>query len=249
MNKKILSIKNLYKSFNNNEVTDVLDNINIDVYKGEFVSIVGTSGCGKSTLLNIIAKLDKQSSGSIIYYLDNNDVIGYIMQEPAHFPWLNIEKNALFASNIKKINNEDYITNLLKKYGLYSFKNKYPSELSGGMKQRISLIRTIGLKPSLLLLDEPFSQLDYQSRLSISSDIHKLVKDHNITVILITHDISEAISLSDRIIVLSKRPAHIKNIYTLEFDKYLSPVERRKNNLFLSYFDLIGKDLDLFEES
>ena len=117
------------------------------------------------------------------------------------------------------------------------------------MKQRISLIRTIGLKPSLLLLDEPFSQLDYQSRLSISSDIHKLVKDHNITVILITHDISEAISLSDRIIVLSKRPAHIKNIYTLEFDKYLSPVERRKNNLFLSYFDLIGKDLDLFEES
>lgn len=249
MNNELLSIKDLNKSFNNNEVVDVLNNINMDVYKGEFISIVGTSGCGKSTLLNIIAKLDKPSSGLVKYYFNNNDIIGYMMQEPALFPWLNIEKNALFAINVKNLNNNNYIMDLLKKYGLYEFKNKYPSELSGGMKQRISLIRTIGLKPTLLLLDEPFSQLDYQSRLSISNDVYNLVKENKITTILITHDISEAISLSDKIIVLSKRPAHIKNIYNLEFSKNLSPIERRKDKLFLYYFDLIGKDLDLFEES
>ncbi|MBR5662270.1 MAG: ATP-binding cassette domain-containing protein [Bacilli bacterium] len=247
MNDKLLSIKNLNKTFNVNEPINVLININIDIFKGEFISIVGTSGCGKSTLLNIIANLDKESSGYINYFFDNTDSIGYMMQEAALFPWLNVEKNALFAAKMKNINNNNYIDNLLKKYGLYEFKYKYPSELSGGMKQRLSLIRTLGLKPKLLLLDEPFSQLDYQSRISISSDVYKLAKENNITTILVTHDISEAISLSDRIIVLSKRPAHIKNIYSLQFDKNLLPIERRKEKLFLSYYELIGKDLDMFE--
>ena len=243
-NKKIISISNLSKSFNN---INVINNVSLDVSEGEFLSIVGTSGCGKSTLLNIIAKLDKPSLGKITYHINDNDYVGYMMQDAALFPWLTIEKNAQLASKLKNVYNYNFINTLLKKYGLYDFKNKYPKDLSGGMKQRVSLIRTISLKPKLLLLDEPFSQLDYQSRLSISSDVYRLVKENNITTILITHDISEAISLSNRIIVLSKRPASIKSSYIIDIDKSLSPIERRKDKKFLYYFDLIGKDLDLFE--
>ena len=247
MNKRVLlSIRNLSKEFkNDNKKTRVLDNISLDVFNGEFLTIVGTSGCGKSTLLKIIANLDTPSDGNI--YINNND-IGYMMQDSALFPWLNIEKNANLASKIKGIQSKEYILNLFKKYGLYNFKNKYPKDLSGGMKQRVSLIRTIATKPKLLLLDEPFSQLDYQTRLLVSLDVYNLIKENNITVILITHDISKAISLSDRVIVLSKRPASIKKIYNIEIDKSLNPIERRKNENFMNYYDQICKDLELFSD-
>ena len=249
MKNKLVSINNLNKKYTNDfEEIDVLNNINLDIFEGEIVSIVGTSGCGKSTLLNIIARIETPSSGNIIYNSNTENNIGYMMQDSALFPWLNIEKNANLALKIKKKSSSEYVSSLLKEYGLYSFKNKYPKDLSGGMKQRVSLIRTIALKPKLLLLDEPFSQLDYQSRLSISSDVYKLVKTNNISVILITHDIEEAISLSDRIIVLSNRPASIKNIYEINFDKNMVPIDRRKNSSFINYFENIGKDLEIFEK-
>lgn len=249
MKNKLISINNLNKKYTNDfEEIDVLNNINLDIFEGEIVSIVGTSGCGKSTLLNIIARIETPSSGNIIYNSNLENSIGYMMQDSALFPWLNIEKNANLALKIKKKSSSEYVSSLLKEYGLHSFKNKYPKDLSGGMKQRVSLIRTIALKPKLLLLDEPFSQLDYQSRLSISSDVYKLVKINNITVILITHDIEEAISLSDRIIVLTNRPASIKNIYEINFDKNMVPIERRKNSSFINYFENIGKDLEIFEK-
>lgn len=245
MKKKLVEIRSLSKEYSN--TTKVIDNISFDVYEGEIVSIVGTSGCGKSTLLNIISGLLKGSKGSIIYNFDKNN-IGYMMQEPALFPWLTIIDNAKLGCNIKKIKNDDYINELLDKYDLKNFINKHPYELSGGMKQRVSLIRTVATMPDLLLLDEPFANLDYQSRLLISKDVYNLIKSNNITTIIITHDISEAISMSDRVIVLSKRPCSIKNIYTIDLENKSDPVSNRKDKSFLKYFESIGKDLELFNE-
>ena len=247
MKNKVLEIKNLSKSYisNSNDIK-VLDNISFDVFKGEILCIVGTSGCGKSTLLNIISGTDNCYDGVIKYNI-NKDNIGYMFQEPALFPWLNIRKNSSVGCDIKKIDSEDYINKLLDRYGLIDFENKYPNNLSGGMKQRVALIRTISLKPSLLLLDEPFAALDYQTRLSISKDVYNVIKENNTTAIIITHDISEAISMADRVIVLSKRPTHIKNIYDIKLDHKADPVSNRKDSKFALYYELLGKDLDLFE--
>ena len=247
MNKnKILEVKNLCKSFQHNqEKIDVLNNINFDVYDGEIISIVGTSGCGKSTLLNIINGIDKDYTGYIKYNFDEKQ-IGYMLQEPALFPWLNIKKNASLACDIKNINNYEYIDYLLKRYNLSEFADKFPNSLSGGMKQRVALIRTITSKPKLLLLDEPFAALDYQTRLKISNDVYNLIKENNIPAIIITHDISEAISLSDRVIVLSKRPSSIKKIYNIILKNKMDPIPNRKDEFFTKYYDLIGRDLDIF---
>lgn len=245
----VLEIHNLYKSFiNKNENIDVINNISFNVRSGEIISIVGTSGCGKSTLLNIISGLIDKTSGSVIKNISDDD-IGYMMQEPALFPWLTIKKNATLGCLIKNIKNDDYIDELLKKYDLLKFKNKFPKDISGGMKQRVALIRSIATKPKLLLLDEPFAALDYQSRLSIGYDVFKIIKNNSMSAVIITHDISEAISMSDRVIVLSKRPCKIKNIYDIKMDNSSSPIERRKDKNFSYYFELIGKDLDLFNET
>ena len=246
MKNRLLSIKNLNKKFKNNkDITKVLENITFDVFEGEIISIIGPSGCGKSTILNIISNLIDPEEESIMYNFDKKN-IGYMMQSDALFPWLNIEKNAKLGCDIKQINNYDYIDKLLKEFKLYDFKNKFPNALSGGMKQRVSLIRTISTKPKLLLLDEPFASLDYQSRLTISNDIYKLIKENNISAIIITHDISEAISMSDRVIVLTKRPAKIKNIYKIDLYEKKEPIDNRKDKYFNNYYELILKDLDLF---
>ena len=243
---KVLEVSNISKSFQNSkEKIDVLNNINFDVYDGEIVSIVGTSGCGKSTLLNIINGLDENYDGVVKYNFDKNE-IGYMLQEPALFPWLTIKKNASLACDVKKIENQNYIDYLLNRYNLSEFSNKFPNSLSGGMKQRVALIRTITSKPKLLLLDEPFAALDYQTRLKISNDVYNLIKENNIPTIIITHDISEAISLSDRVIVLSKRPAFIKKIYEIKLKDKSDPISNRKDAYFSTYYESIGKDLDIF---
>lgn len=248
MNNKILEVRNISKSYvNNNEVINVLNNISFDLYDGEIISIVGTSGCGKSTLLNVISGLDKEYEGDIKFNISEND-IGYMFQNDALFPWLNNYQNASFSSKIKNIDKHDYIDELLDRYGLVEFKYKYPKDLSGGMKQRLALIRTISVKPKLLLLDEPFASLDYQNKLLIGNDVYRLVKENNMSLILITHDISEAISLSDRVIVLSNRPSTIKNIYDINLESKSDPISNRKDINFSSYFELIGKDLNLFHE-
>lgn len=198
---KILSLKNISKKYQakNGEIV-AIENISFDVEKGEFVSIIGPSGCGKSTLLSIISGLEEKNSGSI--FIDNEEVIGlsakigYMLQKDSLLEWRTIYDNVIFGLEVKKIKNrenEEYVINLLKKYGLYEFKDKYPTQLSGGMRQRVALIRTLAIKPRILLLDEAFSALDYQTRIMVTNDIFQILKNEQITVLMVTHDISEGI--------------------------------------------------------
>ena len=218
---KLLEINNLSKSYYSiKSETKVLDNISFDLYKNEFLGIVGPSGCGKSSILNIISGIDKNYFGNI--KKDKKITIGYMFQEDTLFNWLTVYDNALLGLKIlRKINNDSikYATELLKKYKLYEFKDKYPNELSGGMKQRLSLIRTLAIKPDILLLDEPFSALDYQTRKIVSSDVYNIIKKEYKTVIMVSHDIEEAVNYCDRVIVLSKIPSIIKKIYKIENNK------------------------------
>ena len=210
--KKILQLKDICFSYHSLAgETIVLNNVTFTVNEGEFIAIVGPSGCGKSTLLNIICGLTKAKSGT--YIMPEEISIGYMLQHDHLFEWRTIFENVTIGLEIQnKMTKEniDYVENLLESYGLYEFKDKKPSELSGGMKQRAALIRTMALHPGILLLDEPFSALDYQTRLMVSSDIGRLIRSTHKTAILVTHNLSEAISLADRVIVLSRRPATIK---------------------------------------
>ena len=242
---KLLSVKNLNKVYyKNKEETEAIKDISFDLYEGEFISIVGPSGCGKSTLLNILTNMDIQTKGKIEF--KNQLKLGYMLQSDSMLSWRKIIENALLGLEIKKKKtkeNIEYVKNLFKKYGLEEFINKYPNELSGGMKQRVALIRTLALKPDILILDEPFSKLDYQSRLKVSDDVYKMIKGEGKTALMVTHDLSEAISISDRVIVLSQRPCIIKNIYKIEREKEGTPIENRKDKNFANYYDLIWKDL------
>lgn len=188
-----LCIKNLKKIYHDElGETLAIDNINIDINEKEFISIVGPSGCGKSTLLSILAGLEKKSDGNISI---NSDVkLGYMLQNDSLFPWRTVYDNCLLGLEVKNKLNDDTIKNvlsLLKQYGLYEFKDKYPRNLSGGMKQRVALIRTITLNPDILLLDEPFSALDYQTRITLSEDLYNIIKKENKTAIMVTHDLAE----------------------------------------------------------
>ena len=244
--KEVLKLKNVNKKYQakNGEV-EALSNITFDVQEGEFLSIIGPSGCGKSTLLSVIAGLEQKTSGDI----QINGRLGYMLQKDSLLEWRTIYNNIKFGleKNHKKTKeNKEYIKKLLKKYGLYEFKDKYPNQLSGGMRQRVALIRTLATKPKILLLDEAFSALDYQTRIMVTNDIFQILKNENITAIIVTHDISEAISMSDRIVVLTKRPATVKNIHTIDFEiSNRNPINCRESPKFSKYFDAIWKELDV----
>ena len=244
---KLLEINNISKTFNtlNGEI-NAIKSISFDVNNEQFIAIVGSSGCGKSTLLNIISGLLEKTNGTIKFYKEN-PIIGYMLQEDALLPYLNILDNATLGLSLKKIKtkeNIEYTKRLLETYGLKDFIYKYPKELSGGMKQRVALIRTLAIKPDILLLDEPFSALDYQSRLSVSEDVYNIIKKEKKTVIMITHDIAEAISFSDKIIVLSKRPSIVKKIYDIKMGNKSTPINNRTCKEFSDYYDKIWRDLD-----
>lgn len=246
MKNKLLSIKDLSKVYysGKSEVNAIKD-ITFDLYEGEFVSIVGPSGCGKSTLLNILTNMDTKTTGEI-NFLKDNIKLGYMLQSDSLLSWRTVFDNACLGLEIthtKTKENMEYVNNLLNTYGLADFKDKYPNELSGGMRQRVALIRTLALKPDVLILDEPFSKLDYQSRLSVSDDVYKILKNEGKTAIMVTHDLAEAISISTRVIVLSGRPCQIKNIYPIDRVNDLTPIENRKDKNFSKYYDLIWKDL------
>jgi len=243
----ILIINNLCKTYHTKDgEIEAIKDLSLSVKEGEFIAIVGSSGCGKSTLLSILAGLDKLSKGEII--LEDNISIGYMLQQDALFPWLNILDNTTIGLKIKKIDtkeNIDYAKSLLKTYSLEDFIYKKPDVLSGGMRQRVALIRTLAIKPDILLLDEPFSALDYQTRLAVSDDVYNIIKKENKTVLMVTHDLAEAISMADKVIVLSKRPAHIKNIYSINLTNKSNPIENRKTKEFSEYYQTIWKDLDI----
>ena len=247
MKNKILVLKNLKKCFHFDEgMTIALNGIDLDIYKNEFVSIVGPSGCGKSTILSILVGLINKTDGDII--IDDNTSIGYMLQTDSLFPWRTILDNCLIGLEVNGLKNEEnisYVISLLDKYGLGDFLDKYPDNLSGGMRQRVALIRTLALKPDILLLDEPMSALDYQSRLSISDDIYKIIKNEKKTAIMVTHDIAEAVSMSDRVIVLTKRPGVIKSIYEIVLENRSTPTNNRKSNEFSKYYDVLWRDLDV----
>jgi NitT/TauT family transport system ATP-binding protein len=230
-----------------------LENINFSVREGEFVSIVGPSGCGKSTLLSIISGLLSATSGNVLLggekVTGTSPKVGYMLQKDHLFEWRTIYQNVILGLEIRKaVTSEakEHALELLKTYGLYEFKNKYPNQLSGGMRQRVALIRTLVTKPQILLLDEAFSALDYQTRLVVNEDIYSIIKKENKTAILVTHDISESISMSDRVVLLSSRPGTLKNIYNIHLScADRTPLSAREAPEFRNYFQEIWKGLDV----
>ena len=247
MKNNLLKVRNLSKIYHSekNELLSLKD-INFDVKEDEFISIVGPSGCGKSTILSIISNMINKSSGDIIFN-KNKPRIGYMLQEDSLFPWRTILDNACLGLEIKNDlskENKNKVIELLKKYGLSDFINSYPNSLSGGLKQRVALIRTLAINPDILLLDEPFSALDYQTRLTLSDDLKKIITNEKKTTIMVTHDIAEAISMSDKIIIISNRPGTIKKIIDIELDKNGTPTENRQDKKFNYYYELIWKELD-----
>ena len=234
--------------FSDMEETQALKDISFKIDKGDFVSIVGPSGCGKTTILSLISGLIPVTSGEIKFENEtDSNFVGYMFQKDNLMDWRTVLGNVYLGLEIKKQKtkeNIEYANSLLKKYNLWDFRNKYPRELSGGMRQRVALIRTLVLRPSILLLDEAFSALDYQTRLIVCDDVYNIIKSENLTTILVTHDISEAISMSDKIIILSHRPAVVKKILNIELPKEDdTPFKRRESIKAKEYFDEIWREL------
>lgn len=244
-----------YNYHSNNGETAAIVDVDFTVNAGDFVAIVGPSGCGKSTLLSLISGLLQPSSGTITVFgtqlsknfTSANSRIGYMLQQDHLFNWRTIKQNAVLGLEIQhKLNKEaeTYVDTLLERYGLADFADSRPNQLSGGMRQRAALIRTLAVSPDILLLDEAFSALDYQTRLTVSDEIGTIIRKEGKTAIMVTHDISEAIAMSDHVIMLSKRPASVKNIFTIDIPGSCS-LERRKSPLFAEYFNSIWKELDV----
>lgn len=242
---KVLELKDVSKVFySKTQETVAVSNLSFDVNEGEFVSIIGPSGCGKTTILSLVCKLIAPTSGQVC--LQSNSHVGYMLQRDQLFEWRTIEKNVQLGLEVMhKLTDENkaYTDNLLKKYGLWEFRKHYPSELSGGMRQRAALIRTLATDPDLLLLDEPFSALDFQTRLDVCDDVYAIIKSEKKTALLVTHDISEAISLSDRIVVLTARPATVLTIHEPHLNDLPSPLKRRESPDFAPQFELLHKYL------
>jgi len=230
--------------------TLAIKDLNMSVREREFYGIVGPSGSGKTTLLSILAGILLPSSGEVSRHISPME-IGYMLQHDHLFEWRSVRDNILLGLEIRKVGNVEnveYALSLARKYSLGDFLRKKPSELSGGMRQRTALIRTLALRPKLVLLDEPFSALDFQTRLTVAEDVRKIITGEGITAILVTHDISEAIALCDRVAVLSKRPARVKKVFDIPTNKSLSSIARREEEIFASLFRNIWKELEFTDE-
>ena len=242
--KEVLRFENVSMHYHSKQgETVAVENLNLTVAEGEFVAIIGPSGCGKTTLLSLAAGLLPPTSGKVI----SHGTFGYMLQKDELFPWRTIEKNIFLPLEIKNTNTEkqrERAVQLAEKYGLKQFLKNYPSSLSGGMRQRAALIRTLSVNPDILLLDEPFSALDYQTRLSVCDDVYKIIRSEKKTALLITHDISEAISVADRIFVLSRRPARVIASHEIHFPDN-KPLKRRENKEFSKWFELLWKELNV----
>ena len=224
--------------------TKAVEHLSFEVEEGEFVSVIGPSGCGKSTILSLAAGLIAPSSGNIAR---GGGQFGYMLQTDALFPWRTVEQNIFLPLEIKRKNTPEMKRNALmlaEKYGLKDFLSKSPSQLSGGMRQRVALIRTLAAQPQTLLSDEPFSALDYQTRLAVCDDVHDIIKNEKKTALLVTHDISEAIALSDKVVVLSSRPARVVGEHEITFGGG-SPKKRRECSDFAPLFETLRTELGI----
>lgn len=252
MDSVLLKAQELSYSYHTlNGETPALDRVSFCLYRKEFLAIVGPSGCGKSTILSLIAGLLTPGSGGITFYGENGHQpgIGYMLQHDLLFEWRNVWQNVTLGLEIAHkdtARNLERVRRMLSDYGLLEFQHKKPSQLSGGMRQRAALIRTLAVRPDILLLDEPFSALDYQTRLSVADEIGTIIRKEGKTALLVSHDISEAISLSDRVIVLSGRPARLKKIHTISLSvENRTPMKAREAPEFREYFNQIWKELDV----
>jgi len=227
-----------------NGETLAVEHLDLEIQKGEFISIVGPSGCGKTSVLSMLAGLIKPSYGTVSY--NDGKAPGYMLQRDHLLDWRTIEWNVLLGLQVKGMLNAEsrsYAMELLKKYGLWDFRDAYPRQLSGGMRQKVALIRTLAFSPALLLLDEPFSALDFQMRLRLADEVYDIIRREEKTALLVTHDISEAISMGDRLLVFSQRPAHITAEHSLHFSAK-TPLARRNEPGFQDYFNMVWKELD-----
>lgn len=250
---KIDGIHHTY--FTKNSATTALSDISLEVREGEFVSFLGPSGCGKTTLLSIIAGLIRPTEGTVS--LENqavhklNNQIGYMLQQDYLFPWKSIKENILLGlkiSNSLTEEKEQYAFNLLEQMGLGGFENQYPSQLSGGMRQRVALVRTLATEPKLLMLDEPFSALDFQTKLKLEDLVSDTLKTFGKTAILVTHDIGEAIAMSDRIFLFSPRPGRLHKTFEVpEQLKNSAPFQARNHEAYPELFQSIWKELEKIE--
>jgi len=248
----LLSLKEIELIYHTKQTeTIALSNLSFEAKEGEFISIVGPSGCGKTTILSLIAGTLRPTKGAI--FQNGNKIKGIntkaslMFQKDNLLEWLTIYKNVMLGPSLNHTSTkqtQEKVLGLLNKYGLGDFIKSYPKELSGGMRQRVALIRTLATSPEILLLDEPFSALDYQTRILVQDNVHEIIKNENKTALLVTHDISEAVAMSDKVIVLSARPACVKKEVCLNFDKTLSPFERRKTTEFNAYFNEIWGALE-----
>ncbi|MDW7650584.1 MAG: ABC transporter ATP-binding protein [Bacillota bacterium] len=250
----LVKIRNIAMNFHSPEgETSALKDISLDIYEGEFISIVGPSGCGKSTLLNIVAGLVTPTEGSVVIngqkVTGPTSKVGYMPQSDQLFEWRTIWKNVILGLEVQKkatSRAKAYAKELLQRYGLYDFRDAFPSQLSGGMRQRAALIRTLAIDPEIMLLDEAFSALDYQTRLVVADEVKQIIADENKTAVLVTHDISEAISMADRVVVFTKRPGTIKTIHDIVLTcDTKTPIKCREAVEFKDYFNLIWKELDI----
>ena len=221
---------------------------------GRCVVLCGGSGCGKSTLLGVLAGLETLDGGAVSLYgqpvTGASGRMGFMPQRDQLFEWRSIRDNVMLGLQIRRDRDpahRDHVETLLKRYDLSEFAVKRPDQLSGGMRQRCALIRTLAIGPDILLLDEPFSALDYQTRLAVSSDIWRIIRSEGKTALLVTHDISEAVSMSDRVVVLSRRPATVKAVFDMGELRRMDPMKRRENPAFPRYFDAIWKELELHD--
>lgn len=243
--KEVLRFENVCMRYHSKQgETVAVEDLNFSVKEGEFTAIIGPSGCGKTTLLSLAAGLLKPTQGKIV---TSGVSFGYMLQRDELFPWRTIEKNLYLPLEIKGTNTleqRNKALELAEKYGLKQFLKSYPSSLSGGMRQRAALIRTLALNPDALLLDEPFSALDYQTRLNVCNDVYKIIRQEHKTALLITHDISEAISVADTVFVLSKRPAKIVAEHAVSFPED-EPLKRRENKEFAKWFEILWGELNV----
>lgn len=248
---KLLEFENVNKTFyTKTDETQAIKDFSCSVDNQEFVAVLGPSGCGKTTILSLVSRIIEPTSGKILINGQQNyssEKIGYMLQHDHLFEWRTIYQNVILGLEIqKKLTKEniEYVTNLLEKYGLKDFVKHYPNQLSGGMRQRVALIRTLALNPDILLLDEPFSALDYQTRLSVCDDVYEIIKKEKKTTLLVTHDISEAISMADKILILTPRPTKLKRVHYTNMADIATPLLRRENINFGKQFEQIWQELN-----